>query len=70
MANLILVNELKAAKKLAGRKKGVTRAELADHLAIDYRRAAIVLARVRGLKKKPIGAGHGKGNRALVYCAK
>lgn len=59
--------ELERAKKLAGRKTGVTRTQLADNLKITVARAASVLKRAK-LKGKPFGKG--KENRALVFSAK
>lgn len=58
--------ELEKARKLAGRKKGVTRLQLAEALKIPTSRAARILAAL-GLNPRPLGEGGGKANRTLVF---
>ena len=64
----ITESELNTATKLAGRKAGVTRAQLAEKLNIGVSRAAKVLARISATAE-PLGAGSGKQNRTLVFRA-
>jgi len=68
MAFEITDKEIAAAAKLAKRKEGVTRTQLAKALKITPRRAATVLERVKGAKPKALGGEKGgKAARALVY---
>lgn len=68
MAFEITEKEIAAAAKLAKRKEGVTRTQLAKALKITPRRAATVLERVKGAKPKALGGEKGgKAARALVY---
>lgn len=64
----ITERELERARKLAARKNGVTRAQLADALGINVRRALTVLKRTR-IKARILGSEGGKANRTLVYTA-
>jgi hypothetical protein len=65
----ITEKELNTAAKLASRKVGVTRQQLAEKLAITADRAATVIARIKPKKAVPLGEGAGKQNRTLVFFA-
>jgi hypothetical protein len=65
----ITEKELTTASKLAGRKTGVTRAQLAEKLAISVDRASSVLGKIKTKKAVPLGVGAGKQNRTLVFFA-
>ncbi len=68
MAYEITEKEINTAAKLAKRKEGVTRSQLAKALKITVRRAATVLERVKGAKARPLGGEKGgKAAGALVY---
>lgn len=60
--------ELDRARRLAGRKGGVTRVQLAEALACSVERAAEILRRTK-LRGKPAGAAAGRAARALVFTA-
>jgi hypothetical protein len=69
MANRpIAEKEIALARKLAKRKKGTTRAELADKIDGTLARAALVFARAK-IRGKPRGGLGGKGNTCLIYRA-
>jgi 2-keto-4-pentenoate hydratase len=61
---VITDKELKAATKLAGRKGGATRHDLAERLGISVPRAANVFAKAKIEATSTIGRG-----RTLVYTA-
>lgn len=65
----ITEKELTTATKLASRKVGVTRQQLAEKLAITADRAASVIAKIKTKKAVPLGVGAGKQNRTLVFFA-
>jgi Mn-dependent DtxR family transcriptional regulator len=58
--------EMEKAKKLAARKGGVTRSQLAEALDVSIPRAATILERL-GLKRKALGGSGGKACRTLVF---
>lgn len=62
---LITDKELKAAERMARRKKGVTRAQLADKLGVSRGRAKSILDKT-GAKAKVAGVS-GRANRTLVF---
>jgi len=66
--------EIGAAYKMAARKKGVSRYELAEALGIKIPRASEVLERMRasnkGVEAYEAGPDAGKGSRKLIYFAK
>ena len=64
--NPVTEKGLKAAGRLAKRKTGVTRGQLAKELKITVARAATILARV-GARARALGEDGGKACRTLVY---
>jgi hypothetical protein len=62
-------DEVKTATKLAKRKTGVTRSELAKKLKCSTARAANVLGRIKGCKALALGEKGGKACRTLIYKA-
>jgi predicted HTH transcriptional regulator len=65
--NPIKDSEIAKATKLAQRKNGVTRRQLATTLKVSESRAATILSRVKKVKAAPLGAGAGKACRTLVF---
>jgi transcriptional regulator with XRE-family HTH domain len=68
--NPITPKEIAKATKLAQRKAGVTRRQLAERLGITEARASTILSRVPGVKSEPLGAKAKKACRTLVFKAK
>ncbi len=68
MAQRIQESEVTAAVKLAQRKKGATRTDLAAKLGVSVGRAKQIFAKA-GLKSVRKG-GSGKDNRAMIYTTK
>lgn len=68
MANMpITESEVGKAKKLAARKIGATRGDIASALNVTPARAGKILERVPGVKIKSAGADFGRAYRTLVY---
>lgn len=67
MPKVITDKELNVAAKLASRRDGVTRKQLAEKLGVTEGRAKIILEKAPGLFSRPAGEGAGKANRALVF---
>ena len=65
----ITEKELNTAAKMASRKVGVTRSQLALKLGCSTDRAASVIAKIKPKKAVPLGVGAGKQNRTLVFFA-
>jgi hypothetical protein len=63
-------SEIAKATKLAQRKSGVTRRQLAKALRITESRASTVLTRVKKIKAAPLGPDAGKACRTLVFTLK
>jgi ribosomal protein S25 len=59
--------EITKATKLAKRKSGVTRRDLATKLGVSEGRAANILKRIDGIKSAPLGGKAGKACRTLVF---
>ena len=66
-ANAITDREIKVATKLAKRKTGCTRKQVAERLKVSEARATTILKRVKGAKTRPAGASAGKACRALIF---
>lgn len=70
MPNHIQDKEIQKAVKLAGRKSGVTRQQLADALEVPLSRATTILANCDAggqVRAEPLGQAGGHSCRTLVY---
>ena len=67
MADRITDREMKTATKMAKRKSGVTRAQLADKLSVPRARAGRVLDNIGAKGSRPKKVPTGAGVRTLVF---
>ncbi len=63
----ITPKEVATATRLAQRKDGVTRRQLAERLKVTETRASTILSRVPGITSQALGADAKKACRTLVF---